>query len=1055
MIQMVERRMALPGNKRRIKKTVIPSWLREYIPLLITICLLFPVILPAYAHPNGTETIITTDTVEILDSNPAIYGDFIVYLENDNTLMLYNIASGETTPLPVTDPRAYYPAQPALADDTAIWQEYDGSGAGKVVRYNIPGRTIKDSFDAADDTMDSVYPKTDGTTLVWQNYNITNSDWDIAAVRDGSSDPELILYSTYNEKHPSVYGNFVVYENWTDSDHVHIWRFNLTDNTSFPVAAISDQETLPQISAERIVWQAQNNTDTKSHIEVWENGVTTRLSPPGINQKNPSLYGDHIAVEDYRRDNIIPDVYIYHYTSAWTETWVAPNNLAASQKTPAVWNNRIVWEDTRSGNSCGGRDSDIYLFTLGSSDICPVADFSLSENAGPDPLTVTFTDRSSGSPLLYRIWNYSNGPVSYPLDPAGQTFSGPGIYHARLTVGNLKCRNVTTGAAKYDIYVDTPPDADFIAAPREGFSPLAVQFTDISGGDPSSWTWDFGDGSISHEQNPLHTYTTAGRTYTISLTVNNSYAGRVTDKKTKTDYIRTFLGATGSATIPIEGITVIPRYGGQFLLYNATFLPDMATPVPTILTTFHPGIAGWQNVTFLASDTHGFSDTFGNNTYMGNVSRISFQTGDVTATGVSSAIGTGWGVNYHLETLHYLSPASISTEIWENTIPADKDKFRLVITGSNFVENVNGIAYTAHIVKSGINMNGDAIINMSVDRSWLGGKEAETYVIGFGTNNQGNTVGSVIPADYLFNDGTLDYFEADVPEYYTTFGLSPLSGSGNPLQLITLSVTSHVNPPAQSSNPPSEADSDSQAAGGAGAGKTAIVTAAPTPAPAQALPDPGKSAKVYTNANGVVTQVIRLLSTDSRAAISIGEGVVARDASGKPLPEISVKVQPSENLPAIPSGSAFTFAGMAYEIGPDGATFSPPITLTFTLPQAQWGQDYTVKSFDQTSGTWQELPASFDTATGIVTVQVSHLCCFALFTVPHASLVTPTATPVPVPSVSQVKSQPPTTAVSIFMSMIGRVASLMMNNIVIIVAVIILIVILSLYRQGRFPGLGR
>jgi PKD repeat protein len=619
----------------------------------------------------------------------------------------------------------------------------------------------------------------------------------------------------------------------------------------------------------------------------------------------------------------------------------------------------------------------------------------------------------------------------------------------------LKCRNVTPAAAKYDIYVDTHPDADFIAAPREGFSPLAVQFTDISGGDPSSWTWDFGDGSISHEQNPIHTYTTAGRTYTVSLTVNNSYAGMVTDKKTKTDYIRTFLGATGSATIPIEGITVIPRYGEQFLLYNATLLPDMVIPVPTILTAFHPGIAGWQNITFLASDTPGFSDTFGNNTYMGNISHISFQTADVTATGVSSAIGTGWGVNYRLETLRYPSPASISTEIWENTTPADRDRFHLVVTGSNFVENVNGIAYTAHIVKSGINTDGDAIINMSVDRSWLGGKEAGTYVIGYGTNNQGNTVGSVIPAGYLFNDGTLDYFEADVPEYYTTFGISPLSGSGNPLQLITLSVTSHVNPPAQSSNPPSEPDSESQAAGGAGEGKPAVITAVPTPAPTQALPDPGKSAKVYTNANGVVTQATRLLSTDSRAAISIGEGVVARDASGKPLPEISVKAQPSENLPAIPSGSTFTFAGMAYEIGPDGATFSPPVTLTFTLPQAQWGQDYTVKSFDQTSGTWQDLPTSFDTATGMVTVQVSHLCCFALFAVPHTSLVTPTATPVPVPSVSQVKSQPPTTAVSIFMSMIGRVAGLMMNNIVILVAVIILIITLYLFMQGRLPGLER
>jgi hypothetical protein len=215
---------------------------------------------------------------------------------------------------------------------------------------------------------------------------------------------------------------------------------------------------------------------------------------------------------------------------------------------------------------------------------------------------------------------------------------------------------------------------------------------------------------------------------------------------------------------------------------------------------------------------------------------------------------------------------------------------------------------------------------MRVGSSWVA-TTTNIYVIGVGFDAAGNKVGAIVPITHLFSSGGLDYYQSEIPEnanYLSKFCLADLSGSGNPLQLITLSVTSHVNPPSQNSNPSSEPDSDSQADGGAGAGKTAVLTAAPTPIPAQALPDPGKSAKVYTNANGVVTQATRLQSTDGRATISIGEGVVAMDASGKPLPEILVKAQPSGNLPAIPSGSAFTFAGMAYEIGPDGATFSQP-----------------------------------------------------------------------------------------------------------------------------------
>jgi hypothetical protein len=70
---------------------------------------------------------------------------------------------------------------------------------------------------------------------------------------------------------------------------------------------------------------------------------------------------------------------------------------------------------------------------------------------------------------------------------------------------------------------------------------------------------------------------------------------------------------------------------------------------------------------------------------------------------------------------------------------------------------------------------------------------------------------------------------------------------------------------------------------------------------------------------------------------------------------------------------------MAYEIGPDGTTFSPAIPLSFTIPQEQAGQDFVIHQYDHATGTWLDLPSSYDPQTGTITVQVSHLCCFALF----------------------------------------------------------------------------
>jgi probable HAF family extracellular repeat protein len=77
------------------------------------------------------------------------------------------------------------------------------------------------------------------------------------------------------------------------------------------------------------------------------------------------------------------------------------------------------------------------------------------------------------------------------------------------------------------------PIADFSVSPMLGIAPLTAKFTDKSTGSPTSWFWDFGDGSKSTTQNPVHKYSKSGR-YTVSLTVKNVMG---TDTKTRSNYI--------------------------------------------------------------------------------------------------------------------------------------------------------------------------------------------------------------------------------------------------------------------------------------------------------------------------------------------------------------------------------------------------------------------------------------------------------------------------------------------------------------------------------------
>ncbi len=77
------------------------------------------------------------------------------------------------------------------------------------------------------------------------------------------------------------------------------------------------------------------------------------------------------------------------------------------------------------------------------------------------------------------------------------------------------------------------PVANFTATPSTGNKPLRVAFNDTSTGVPTSWNWNFGDGTGSKAKNPAHVYSKTGK-YTVTLKVFNA-AGNSTLKKA--DYI--------------------------------------------------------------------------------------------------------------------------------------------------------------------------------------------------------------------------------------------------------------------------------------------------------------------------------------------------------------------------------------------------------------------------------------------------------------------------------------------------------------------------------------
>nr|WP_319539520.1 right-handed parallel beta-helix repeat-containing protein [uncultured Methanospirillum sp.] len=117
----------------------------------------------------------------------------------------------------------------------------------------------------------------------------------------------------------------------------------------------------------------------------------------------------------------------------------------------------------------------------------------------------THADRGDGfvaEPYLFDATNTDYLPLHIPGSPTPTPTATPTVTPTQTPVPQ-------------------PIKANFTATPRTGVPPLEVQFTDLSSGSPAGWNWTFGDGSVSHEQNPVHEYNGIGR-YTVTLEVRNS-----------------------------------------------------------------------------------------------------------------------------------------------------------------------------------------------------------------------------------------------------------------------------------------------------------------------------------------------------------------------------------------------------------------------------------------------------------------------------------------------------------------------------------------------------
>ncbi len=149
-----------------------------------------------------------------------------------------------------------------------------------------------------------------------------------------------------------------------------------------------------------------------------------------------------------------------------------------------------------------------------------------------EPLRIIFRDNSQGSPDVW-LWDFGDGTTSTQQNPV-HAFAEEGTYHVCLTATNQETGNQDSYCGM--LTIDTDPECTaFFRQFEMSRDPYGYQFVDQSPGDVAVWEWDFGDGTTSGQQNPVHTYNTTGA-FDVCLTVSDD-EGRCQDAYCETLYV--------------------------------------------------------------------------------------------------------------------------------------------------------------------------------------------------------------------------------------------------------------------------------------------------------------------------------------------------------------------------------------------------------------------------------------------------------------------------------------------------------------------------------------
>ncbi|MGB9928623.1 MAG: PKD domain-containing protein [Methanosarcina sp.] len=508
-------------------------------------------------------------------SNPAIYGSTIVWDDNRNSncdIYMFNISTFKE--IQITANQSWQ-GNPAIYGDKIIWTDWRNGNADIYMYNSSSSATTQITTNKSDQVECALF----GNNIVWQDAR--NGNWDIYAYDLSASKEIQITTDKENQAFPAIYADQIV---WQDARNGQwdIYMYNLSTSATTRISSNASNEVNPAIYGYKITWD--DNNAFNSNIQMFDI-LTSReiqITKNESRQGNSAVYSSIVVWEDGRNRN--SDIYMCNisekpeikkpaanFSSNVTQGY-APLTVQFTDLSKNATSRNWDFENDgkidstvispvhiyeAAGNytvnltaiNQNSTNSKLGTITVLRKPIIPVADFSTNVTEGNAPLVVQFTDLSKNS--TSRIWDFGDGANSTHQNPV-HTYSTAGNYTVTLTAINSDGKDTKTKIINVKA-APQKPTANFSAFPVSGNAPLAVSFTDISKGAPTSWIWNFGDRTTSTNKNQTHTYSQAGK-YTVSLTVKNAIGSNTT---TKSSYIN----VTAPLKAPVAAFSGTPISG--------------------------------------------------------------------------------------------------------------------------------------------------------------------------------------------------------------------------------------------------------------------------------------------------------------------------------------------------------------------------------------------------------------------------------------------------------------------------------------------------------------